>query len=330
MESFKVFLIGGYCKTGAGAIHSFLKEFNKHHYLKCEFTLLGRPDGLIDLEDALVHSWAPWRSDLAVKRFEKIIHILGRERKSGFFHLSLPGKNYNKKISKNFTALSENFISDLVSIKYRGRWSGLNWEMSLPKWILRRFKKNVLGIKTDFEIKISSPGENFLPMARKYLRDLLSDSIKERNKKTNAVVLDLATYHCRPDRLLQYFDHPKMILIDRDPRDNFLDIKRKRANNINVSAEDFISWYRLMRSQSDCCSDLKDKVLRLNFEDLALNYNETSKKLYDFLEIKPEDHTERNKFLNLERAKKNVGLWKNHKSRSMEKIYSELKEYCRW
>ncbi len=322
MKPFKVFLIAGYGFTGSGAVHDLMKEFEGHHCLKSEFRILGGPDGLLDLENALVDCWSPWRSDLAVKRFKKLVHVLGRKRKG---LLALPGKNFNEKVAGNFSYLSENFINDIVSLRYRGKWSGRKWELSSMEWILYRLRKNILGKKPDFQIDIAAPGEEFLTLAKKYLAGLLSDSFRDRKENTDAVILDLASYHCRPDRMLNYFDNAKMVIVDRDPRDNFVEVKRSIMKNASV--EDFILWYRLMRSQNSYYEN--DKVLKINFEDIVLNYETSLDKIISHLEIDPAVHREKGKYFKPDLSEENIGLWRNYESQPIEKIYSELKEFCR-
>ena len=72
----------------------------------------------------------------------------------------------------------------------------------------------------------------------------------------------------------------------------------------------------------------ENNILRLNFEDIVLNYNSSLKVIKDFLDIDTK-HIKKYKYFNPRKSEKNIGLWrKYHNQEDMQLIYSKLKQYC--
>ena len=72
----------------------------------------------------------------------------------------------------------------------------------------------------------------------------------------------------------------------------------------------------------------EEKALLIQFEDLIYKYDETTKKMCEWLGLEKEDHTMPLQKLNPERSKKNTKLWlKYNVSEEMKVIEKELSEY---
>ena len=86
--------------------------------------------------------------------------------------------------------------------------------------------------------------------------------------------------------------------------------------------------YKLTRLASKRSLKSKD-VLKIQFEDLILHYDETVKIICDFLGEEKFIHVDMKKHLIPENSKKNIGLWKNFENKKIiKKIHDELREYC--
>ena len=73
---------------------------------------------------------------------------------------------------------------------------------------------------------------------------------------------------------------------------------------------------------------MQDKVLRLNFEDFFIHYEETIEQIKEFLEI---DYSHKYKGTKFKRDNINhhVGIWKHTTEQdAMSHIKEELGEYC--
>ena len=72
----------GYNYSGKGAVSAILREYETIKSFKHgrEFELFRMPGGLIDLRSALVDTWSPMRSDMAIRNFKKLTKILLKPR----------------------------------------------------------------------------------------------------------------------------------------------------------------------------------------------------------------------------------------------------------
>jgi len=95
------------------------------------------------------------------------------------------------------------------------------------------------------------------------------------------------------------------------------------VNNINT----FI--WRQKQYRKNVKLDLDNKrVIRINYEDLIYNYQDTVLSLFKKLSIEPSKHIYKLKSFNPQNSKQNLGLWKqNNKTAEILKIEDELKEY---
>ncbi len=97
------------------------------------------------------------------------------------------------------------------------------------------------------------------------------------------------------------------------------------------SVHKYIKWHRYVRKQiaNDINSDvMQNKVLRLNFEDFFLHYNETIDCIKDFLDI-DFSHKDKGSKFKLKSIRDHVGIWKGVLDQGiMLQIEKELGEYC--
>ena len=80
VTSEKLFLdLSGYVLTGKSALTQVIREFEGFSVpdVEFEFGLFRMKDGLFDLEHSLVNDWSPLRSDAAIRRFIRLVKIVG-------------------------------------------------------------------------------------------------------------------------------------------------------------------------------------------------------------------------------------------------------------
>ncbi len=147
-------------------------------------------------------------------------------------------------------------------------------------------------------------------------------------------MLDQAISPTNINKTLRYFDNAKMIIVDRDPRDIYATmLNEKKFLGVNSNSVDkYIQWHHSVRKQTaqDVKNILfmKNQVLRLNFEDLFLNYERTVKDIKDFLDI-DFHHKDKGVRFQCESIDKHVGIWeKSPNQDDMSRIGKELSEYC--
>ena len=100
-------LIAGFGLTGSSAARSLLKEFKSVHVCGTELRFITDPDGIISLEDSIVNSWSPYRTDLAIKRFKTLVDKLSNTISAPYASL-----NHTAKINPSFKKVCQYFSSN--------------------------------------------------------------------------------------------------------------------------------------------------------------------------------------------------------------------------
>ena len=313
--------VAGFGYSGSGAVIDLLKEFDQHFVFEKEFRLIKDPDGIIDLENALVKNWGELRSDIAIRRFIDLINIVGRKQKL----FSEIGFNFNEDYNKNFFDCCEKYIDNLVDIEWKGDWPYHLHELSWIKLFMYRIKRR-LRWKPDLNdtMYFSSPGKGFYEMTRSFLDKLFLTIIDL--EKYNTVVLDQALPPYNPQRYLRYFNNVKVIVVDRDPRDIYLELTSYSSYPTNPE-NNFIEYFKTQRDAIIETVNM-DQILRLNFENLVFDYEKELNKIYSFLKLSAKDHTSKQTNFDPAQSAKNVGIWKRMEdSEKIKLIEQELKDY---
>ena len=337
----KVITCAGYYGTGSSAITDLLGEFENIHFLgDYEYRFVQDPGGIADLDYNIVDNYHRHNSGHALKRFRKNIEFLAGNRFN---------RTYENTFQGQFKKLSYEYIDSLTAFTFKGYWhqdvidKGF-WfwflERSLDK-ILNRVIVPILRGKNNIEpisIHLLRNEITYVPYAdkqlfyektREYTRKLF-DLANVDNKEY--VMVDQLVPPSNTQKYLRYFDDLIVFSIDRDPRDIYLLEKYVYKGGVVPIAkvEDFCSWYRLTREHKKNEQDDPRKVMRLYFEDLIYHYDDTVKKITNFLGLDPSMHVApRTKFVP-ERSIKNTQIWKRYPEINdiMEYIKKNLIEYC--
>ena len=321
--------VGGYAVSGGASVRDILKEFKCFKDIGTEFRLIKDPYGIMDLEESLVKNWRDnLNSDLAIKNFKWLANNLSRNESK----FSRIGFSYNKRINPDFNQITSEYIHSLTDFQYKANWHLLRFDDSYLKQIYNK----VLGkLNIDEKLKIiyySIPTQDMFTFATKSYIEKLFSSLSENGKFNIVLHNGIPTKHAQ--KAFKYFQSIKMIIVDRDPRDTFVDVINRKVNfflgeqlieqeNANIFVKDFL------KRREDQIKHLKDKrILLLRFEDLVLNYEESLTKIYNFLEINAENHILKGKYFNPEISKKNIGLWKNFSNKKpLNFIAKNLSDY---
>jgi len=313
--------VAGFGYSGSGAVVDLLRELDNCYVFEKEFRLIKDPDGIIDLENALVKNWGELRSDIAIRRFIDLINIIGRKQKL----FSEIGFNFNEDYNKKFFDCCEKYIDNLVDIEWKGDWPYHLHELSWIKLFMYRLKRR-LRWKPDLNdtMYFSSPGNRFYQLTRSFLNQLFLNVIDLQ--KHNTVVLDQALPPYNPEKYLKYFNNVKVIVIDRDPRDIFNEVSQFSSSPTSP-VKNFITYFK---SQRDAVKRFPKSnfILDIKFENLINNYETEVERVYKFIGVKSNNHKKKKQFFNPENSVKNVGIWRKRKdSKEIMLIEKELKEY---
>ena len=327
-EKYRFLDLSGYAFTGKTAFIELIREFRGYYvpHFTYEFALLRIQGGLLDLQTALLDDWSPVRSDAAIRRFMKLVDRIGG--RNSYFNpaswFTAVGWEYERIYNGRFCQLSDQYVQALTEATWQAEWPYAMLEWS--GWTLFRRKLwKKLGVPEPYKSKVylTNP-DKFLSATKDYLAGLLTANV---NTDTRTVVMHNAFEPFNPSRSLRLFDDARCIIIDRDPRDNYIDTLKYKP--LALPPDKFIKRYRLYRQIARRNEAHSDRVLRLRFEDLVLDYEVTLNRMLAFLGEEKDVHEHPRKFFDPETSKKNVGLWKSYPLQAeIELIGRELNEFC--
>ena len=284
-----------------------------------EFRLMKERHGICDLEDAIFKKADPEVIDLAIKDFKWLSKCYARP--DSFFKKT--GFGLDEKTANNFSKHTNNYIHAITDHSYKSSWHFYDFKSPYLKvifWrIIRRLTKDFrYGRK---EAYFAYPTKmKFDKETRKYLEKIIKDLIGDLNIEEHTIALPKAINPYRYDeieKVINYFEDCKVIVVDRDPRDIYLELKRSgKERYIPISSDPqkkanaFIKLFKSMRNEQEKLKSNKN-VLLLRFEDLCIDYDETLRKIYDFLQINEKKHISKRKYFNPDESIRNVSLWTN-------------------
>lgn len=239
----------GFGSTGSSAVSDFLIEYGDSLQVldDIEFTWVSAPDSLIDLE---YHLFNPHNrtsdSIVAIRRYKEY-----SERNTGLLLSVGATKNNIDKSTQEFlesiTAVKWNWydFSKKYSSLYNRIFNHLIY-VTLPRMEIK--KGHQINCKLMDEVSLSVFPENFYEAARKHINELLQEIGAKFDKP---LVLDQPFSGNNPQACFSFFDDPYAIVVDRDPRDNYVFAKTKLLGRNHFMAvepvEDFIKYYRVIR-----------------------------------------------------------------------------------
>lgn len=327
----KIVTCASYGGTGSSAISDLLKEFENCKSLgDFEFRFIQDPDGISDLEYGLIDNNNRLFTGYFIKKFIKQINYY-----SGNFY----SKRYRKYFGEKFYKYSSEYINKIIQLSWKGTWLKEEIEESFIKKVLRVFINNILKrvninkefkhfyYKTDMVYSYIDK-ETFYKFTKEYTNNLFSSL--NPNNKFEYLMLDQLVPCSNINRYLNYFYDIKVIVVDRDPRDLYILNKIFwKEGWIPEDIDKFINYFKLIRRHQKYEKEDQDKILRIKFEDLIYDYENSINKIIKFLGLSLKNHKEKKKYFNPDISKQNTKLWEKYKQFSVEikKIEVELEEY---
>ncbi len=319
----------GYGATGSSVVTDFIREFDGVQVFDdFEFSFSYRVDGLQDLEYHLMKQYAKDISgDAAIKRFLYAANYI----KTPLIHKPCSPDEYLSIVNK--------FVNNIVQTKFKGIESidivsgnvprnifALGMKKKLMKFFIERWTKKPCYLWPYRDVYVSVEPENFYEAAKQFVRDLLSAMGADPEKP---IVLDQPFEGNAPQNSFQFFDDPYAIVVDRDPRDLFLETKRHgfyEGRFIPIDdVKKFIEYYKRIHTKRPI--EKTERILPIRFEDMLYNYEETSKKVIDFCKLGK--HVRKRKIFNPDRSINNTQLIRRYPDErdNIELIEKELPEY---
>lgn len=331
----KIIMTCGYMGSGSSAATDLVSEYKNinNDHRDFEYVFLHCPNGVFDLEDKLLIGNNSIRSDEAIHSFLNTMKDL-YDKKFWWpgYYKNIIGPDFYNEVLK--------YINELIDIESNNYWyyqENPTRKMQLKKAcyeLLARLKgkhttKKVL--RYDKILLSYKRPEEFYEITRKFIYKIL-DMIDSDND--NTMLLDQLFLPHNLYRIDNYFkdDEIKAIVVERDPREIFVLNKyawAKKGIDVPYSfdVKKFCKQYKSIREMEKIV-DSKN-VLRIRFEDLVYNYDETEKKVTKFLGYEQSDHINKFKRFNPEISIKNtqVFLSSEEYKEECEYIEKELGKY---
>lgn len=330
--------VSGFFTSGSSAMVDLLKEFKGFYESNAEIRFIKDPYGIVEMENALVNNWEFINSSAAISDFLELCQKGCRNGKGLF---APAGFNLKKTISKDFIKITEDYISELTDYTYKVDFYHYKFKKPYLKYIIDRyrwaieylskgkFKTANRNIATCFFAHPSQ--ERFNKATQKYFNRLFESHFDEV-KKPSFIILDQAVSPNNTQVIHRYFTKAKMIIIDRDPRDMYVDDIQWGENlDKNYQTKEAAERYIMRAKALRAGIQLDDDILYVRFEDLVVNYDETRMRILHFLGLEEEDHVLKKQFLKPEVSIKNVGIWRrfyNECHDAIDTIYAALPELC--
>ena len=330
----------GFFNTGSSAITHLINEFdeinNKEDVYEVRF--LYDPDCIADLEYHLVDNPHRQNTSYAIKRFKKYID---------FNTNPLINNHYEKICKGKFKTISYDYINEISKFQYFGSSNIDTFDKSIMFCFINRCYQKVLrtliqaGFKNRFRDSLLSgktiqyaglfDREKFLNVTRKYVERIMSYF---RQDNSEFILIDQLVPPSDIQRYIRYFPYDEEIrvfVVDRDPRDlyttckYFLNSKAIPVGNVIQ----FCDWFEWTRGQSEIKKDPKC-VMRIQFEDLIYDYEETRRKIIDFCGIEKMKCSKKGQIFKPENSINNTQVWLRfpESKEDVEYIFNRLNNYC--
>ena len=329
----KIIVPTGYMGSGSSAITDLITEFKscQNDHGAYEYIFLHCPNGLFDLEDKLLKGNTVVRSDEAIRTFENQMNKLYSKK---FWWVG----NYKKIIGEDFKKYTDEYTKEITQFNHDGYYymhEDVDFSMFIKLLLRKPFKmvfrnanfKKILKYKDGMRISFIDDKE-FYKVSKKYIYSI----IKLVSKEKENVILDQFLLPHNLYRIPNYFDDDlKVIVVERDPRDIFVLNKYiwpKKGLRIPfpLDVNEFCDFYDKMRKKEKKI-DSKN-ILRIRFEDLIYNYDNTLNKVMKFLSFTSSEHTNKFKKFDPKKSIVNTQIFRDSKYKTeIDIIENKLKDY---
>lgn len=317
----------GFHGTGSGAVDDLLKEFDNCPSAKkgVECRFLQDPDGISDLEYNLIDNPHRLNSGFALKRYLRFAKAHER--------------TYKKIFGDKWLEYSRDYIDSLISDRYLGYW---HCDLLLLNPLIRLFYYFRRAVNKVMPRKLKKPRYyNYFPNIEYFHSYISREEFIEKTQNycerlcyllnpndCKFVLLDQCVATSNIPRYISYIKNLKVIVVDRDPRDLYIN---QSLNGQHVLPKDPKIFARVYKDQRKMMRRIPTDlhVLQLKYEDLIYNYDDTVKQIMEFIGQDANHHIRKKQLFNPEVAIKNTKLWERFPqySEEIKVIEGTLKEF---
>jgi len=305
----KKIAIAGYHFSGCGVIDDLFREFDNVAQAESEneSRFLQDMDGISDLEHQLVECPNRLTTSFAIDRF---LHYC-RRNESG----------YRQIYGDRWYSMCEDYVNSITKFRFKGyninhldeRSRKYSFFIRLmfrlqrlkPKKYRHSLSYNYFPNKKMYH---SHPTEQeFLEKTRIFVDKLAENMIT--NKKAEYVMIDQMFAGNNPVRYFRYVDDVKGFVVDRDPRDFYINMMIREDHVIPTDPLQFCVHYRDTRITA---GDSTPNVMYLMIEDMIYHYDEMVPKVCEFVGIDRSHHVEPKKYFDPAISIKGTRTWERY------------------
>ena len=244
--------------SGSGAVFDYLNGRGDLYepLFGQEYLLPILPNGLMTLEAISGKAFDPATTEHALIQFEDIANKLMN------YWARREDVRLNKKLPLFKDAIEE-FIDDISLADFPMRLLWRELKQSPTQRILNKIKNRLGFKKEDPQTRLLVSQKDLVIAAQKMHNKMFQLSAEGR-----PILLDQGGSGWNPIESTKYFSNCKVVLVTRDPRDQFVEIKHyKKA----TSLKGFIDWYKEMQRRLKLINN--SNILFIRFEDFVKKNN---------------------------------------------------------
>lgn len=257
-----------------------------------ELNIIHNPYGILPFISTVYDSFYP---TVAAEALDKLEWIL---KQGGY-----PKRGYNcgynlEKYIPDYQIKIQHYINNITEVRYPFR--SQHFILNQPRWKClvitlaeRIFQRRYTSIQ-----RLPVSKERFLSATSDFLFSLIQERIEKHPDAKGSILNQAGSYWC-PEKSLEIFKNPRVIIVSRDPRDQFVSLKKKKGlTDVKI----FVQWYlSVMKHNSDEQDHFSSNIIKIQYEDFVLNHDLEKGRLCSFLNIDPtvpsdyrSDHSARN------------------------------------
>ena len=284
----------GFGSTGSSVITDYLREFDGIAVKdSLELTWVTQTDGLIDLERAVMHPHSRTADSIAaIRRY--LERVEAKQKLYEIHGLS----------AEAFKRSAEKFIDEITTTSWY--WTQRSYPMRsryflqaiMLKYVIPRIERKTGRHASCWplvKVRLSVNPPNFYEAARTHVDEMLKGMGLDQD---GIIALDQPFSGNYPQAAFPLFKDPYAVVVDRDPRDNYVFARTKLLGKAHLmpinDVRDFIAYYRALRKDQPYLQP-DPRILRIRFEDMVYEYEKTSALVRDFLHL-PENPRPRSVF----------------------------------
>ncbi|WP_253489412.1 sulfotransferase [Methanocalculus alkaliphilus] len=243
-----------------------------------ELSIMQNPYGILSFISAVYESYYPTIGAELLDKLEWMLYRAGYPRRGYTCGYGLKNiiPDYNHKVKK--------YINEITDIQYPFAYQHYMLNASKLRILKTIILESILKNKITTCQRIPVSKEQFITITKDFLLSLLEHRIYVSDTIRGVIINQAGSYWC-PEKSLDLFHNPRLIVVSRDPRDQFAELKVKKGL---TDVKTFVSWYKsimALKSINYGCTNYNTNIIYIQFEDFVLKHEQERERLCSFLGI---------------------------------------------